>query len=73
MNGSTDAPLHLDHWRINRGRIGLAIFVFLLILGAAAVFTYFGPEHLCRIGYCRGPNERDRAACRSNFDHRRDE
>ncbi|MFZ0502432.1 MAG: hypothetical protein WAM44_01910, partial [Chthoniobacterales bacterium] len=44
MNGSTDAPLHLDHWRINRGRIGLAIFVFLLTLGAAAVFTYFGPS-----------------------------
>jgi capsular exopolysaccharide synthesis family protein len=44
MNASTDAPLHLDHWRINRGRLGLAIFVFLLILGAAAVFTYFGPN-----------------------------
>src|SRR5580700_8655040 len=44
MNASTGAPLHLDHWRINRGRIGLAIFVFLLILGAVAVFTYFGPN-----------------------------
>jgi polysaccharide biosynthesis transport protein len=44
MNASTDAQLHLDHWRINRGRIGLAVFVFLLSLGAAAVFTYFAPS-----------------------------
>ena len=50
--------------------LALAIFVFLLTLGAAAVFTYFGPEHLCRIGYRRGPNGRDWAACRSSFDHR---
>jgi succinoglycan biosynthesis transport protein ExoP len=44
MNASPDATLHLDHWRINRGRIGLAIFVFLLTLGGAAIFTYFGPK-----------------------------
>jgi polysaccharide biosynthesis transport protein len=44
MNASTDATLHLDHWRVNRGRIGLAIFIFLLTLGATAVFTYFGPN-----------------------------
>jgi polysaccharide biosynthesis transport protein len=44
MNASTDATLHLDHWRVNRGRIGLAISIFLLTLGATAVFTYFGPN-----------------------------
>jgi polysaccharide biosynthesis transport protein len=44
MNASTDATLHLDHWRIQRRRVGLAILVFLLTLGAAAVFTYFGPS-----------------------------
>ncbi len=45
MNSSPDATLHLDHWRINRGRIGLVVFVFLLSLGGAAIFTYFGPKN----------------------------
>src|SRR3984885_5888650 len=45
MNASPDAILHLDHWRINRGRIGLAIFVFLLSLGGAVIFSYFGPQN----------------------------
>jgi succinoglycan biosynthesis transport protein ExoP len=45
MNASPDAILHLDHWRINRGRIGLAILVFLLIFGGAVIFTYFGPKN----------------------------
>src|ERR1700693_4964123 len=45
MNASPDAILHLDHWRINRGRIVLAIFVFLLGLGGAVIFTYFGPKN----------------------------
>jgi polysaccharide biosynthesis transport protein len=44
MNASTDAILHLDHWRINRGRVSLAIFVFLLTLGAVAAFTFLGPH-----------------------------
>ncbi|HXM02353.1 MAG TPA: polysaccharide biosynthesis tyrosine autokinase [Chthoniobacterales bacterium] len=45
MNASPDATLHLDHWRINRGRIGLVVFVFLLTLVGAAIFTYFGPKN----------------------------
>lgn len=45
MNASPDAILHLDHWRINRGRIVLAISVFLLGLGGALIFTYFGPKN----------------------------
>jgi polysaccharide biosynthesis transport protein len=44
MNASPDATLHLDHWRITRGRVGLAISVFLLTLGAAAIFTYLTPK-----------------------------
>ena len=45
MNASPDAIPHLDHWRINRGRIVLPIFVFLLGLGGAVIFTYFGPKN----------------------------
>jgi len=45
MNASPDAILHLDHWRINRGRIVLAILVFLLGLGGAVIFSYFGPKN----------------------------
>ena len=44
MNASPDATLHLDHWRIIRGRVGLAISVFLLTLSAAAIFTYLTPK-----------------------------
>jgi polysaccharide biosynthesis transport protein len=44
MNASPDASLHLDHWRIHRSRIGLAILVFLLSLAGAAVFAYFSPK-----------------------------
>ncbi|MBV8276948.1 MAG: polysaccharide biosynthesis tyrosine autokinase, partial [Verrucomicrobia bacterium] len=44
MNASPDATLHLDHWRIIRGRIGLVILVFLLTLGGAAIFTYLSPQ-----------------------------
>jgi succinoglycan biosynthesis transport protein ExoP len=45
MNASPDATLHLDHWCIIRGRVGLAISVFLLTLGAVAIFTYFSPKN----------------------------
>lgn len=44
MNALPDATLHLDHWRIIRGRVGLAISVFLLTLGAAAIFNYLSPK-----------------------------
>ena len=44
MNASSDATLHLDHWRVIRGRVGLVILVFLLTLGGAAIFTYFSPQ-----------------------------
>ncbi|MBV8212932.1 MAG: polysaccharide biosynthesis tyrosine autokinase [Verrucomicrobia bacterium] len=43
MNASPDATLHLDHWRIIRGRFGLVILVFILTLGGAAIFTYLSP------------------------------
>ncbi|HEX3444471.1 MAG TPA: hypothetical protein VHS80_07110, partial [Chthoniobacterales bacterium] len=43
MNALPDATLHLDHWCIIRGRVGLVISVFLLTLGAAAIFTYLSP------------------------------
>jgi len=45
MNASPDATLHLDHWRIMRGRVGLAILVFLLTLGGAATFIYLNPQN----------------------------
>ena len=45
MNASPDATLHLDHWRIIRGRVELVISVFLLTLGAAAIFTYLSPKN----------------------------
>jgi capsular exopolysaccharide synthesis family protein len=45
MNATPDATLHLDHWRIMRSRIWLVIFVFLLTLGGAAVFTYLNPQN----------------------------
>lgn len=43
MNALPDATLHLDHWCIIRGRVGVVISVFLLTLGAAAIFTYLSP------------------------------
>ena len=45
MNASADATLHLDHWRVMRGRVGLAILVFLLTLGGTAIFTYLSPQN----------------------------
>ena len=45
MNASADGTLHLNHWRVMRGRIGLAIIVFLLTLGGAAIFTYLSPQN----------------------------
>jgi uncharacterized protein involved in exopolysaccharide biosynthesis len=45
MNASPDATLHLDHWRIIRGRVWLVILVFLLTLGSAAIFTYLNPQN----------------------------
>lgn len=44
MNATPDATLHLDHWRIIRGRVGLVALVFLLTLGGAAIFTYLTPK-----------------------------
>jgi len=45
MNATPDATLHLDHWRIMRSRACLAISVFLLALGGAAIFTYLHPQN----------------------------
>jgi succinoglycan biosynthesis transport protein ExoP len=45
MNVSPDATLHLDHWRVMRGRVGLVIIVFLLTLVGAAIFTYLSPQN----------------------------
>jgi len=45
MNATLDATLHLDHWRIIRSRIWLVIFVFLLTLGGAGIFTYLHPQN----------------------------
>src|ERR1700745_3511 len=45
MNATPDATLHLDHWRIIRGRVGLVALVFLLTLGGATIFTYLNPQN----------------------------
>jgi polysaccharide biosynthesis transport protein len=45
MNATPDATLHLDHWRIIRGRVGLVALVFLLTLGGATIFTYLSPQN----------------------------
>src|SRR6202007_1403895 len=45
MNALLDATLHLDHWCIIRGRVGLVISVFLLTLGGVAIFTYLRPAN----------------------------
>lgn len=45
MNALLDATLHLDHWCIIRGRVGLVISVFLLTLGGVAIFTYLRPPN----------------------------
>ena len=45
MNALPDATLHLDHWCIIRGRVGLLVSVFFLTLGAAAIFTYLSPKN----------------------------
>jgi polysaccharide biosynthesis transport protein len=45
MNALLDGTLHLDHWCIIRGRVGLVISVFLLTLGAVAIFTYLSPSN----------------------------
>src|ERR1700749_956093 len=45
MNATPDATLHLDHWRIMRSRVCLAISVFLLALAGAAIFTYLNPQN----------------------------
>ena len=45
MNASPDATLHLDHWRIIRGRVGLVFLVFLLAFGGAAIYSYLNPQN----------------------------
>jgi polysaccharide biosynthesis transport protein len=45
MNATPDATLHLDHGRILRSRIWLVVFVFLLTLSGAAIFTYLNPPN----------------------------
>jgi polysaccharide biosynthesis transport protein len=45
MENSQDSRLHfLDYWRVIRVRLGLVILVFLLVVIAAGVATYFLPR-----------------------------
>ena len=45
MENSQDSKLHfLDYWRVIRVRLGLVILVFLLVVIAAGVATYFLPR-----------------------------
>ena len=45
MDHSQDVKIHfLDYWRIIRVRLGLVFLMFLLVLGTAAVVTYFMPR-----------------------------
>ena len=45
MENPQDSKLHfLDYWRVIRVRLGLVILVFLLVVIAASVATYFLPR-----------------------------
>ena len=45
MENPQDSKLHfLDYWRVIRVRLGLVILVFLLVVIAAGVATYFLPR-----------------------------
>jgi uncharacterized protein involved in exopolysaccharide biosynthesis len=45
MNRPQEVKLHfLDYWRIIRIRLGLIFLIFVVVLGTAAVITYFMPR-----------------------------
>src|SRR5260370_15803095 len=44
MNASHDARLHLNHWGIISGQIGVAIFIFFLSLVVAGVIAFLPPK-----------------------------